>query len=101
MLQILTPLIFNDKKTFKLASLKATHASAIHLLFSLAQSSVQFKKAGYNNETARRQAATVALEGLREAEIGSQWPNTGAMLLQGRVIPASEGYKQSPGSHRV
>ena len=61
----------------------------------------QSKKAGYNNEIARRQAATVALEGLREAEIGSQWPNTGAMLLQGRVIPASEGYKQSPGSHRV
>ena len=38
----------------------------------------QFKKAGYNNETARRQAATVALAGFKEAKI---------------ALPAEEGYK--------
>ena len=103
MLQISTPLVFNDKKTFKLASLKATHASAIHLLFSLAQSSVQelfsigaaVKKAGYNNETARRQAATVALAGFREAKIALQWPDAGAWFLQGCLISAEEGYKHT------
>ena len=65
------------------------------MLFSLAQSSVQFKKAGYNNETARRQAATVALAGFREAKIALQWPNTGARFLQGCLIPAEEGYKHT------
>ena len=57
--------------------------------------SQQSKQNGYNNETARRQYATVSLDGLREAKIGSQWPNTGARLLQGRLIPASEGYKHT------
>ena len=65
------------------------------MLFSLAQSSVQFKKAGYNNGTAIRQAASVALAGFREAKIALQWPNTGARLLQGCLIPASEGYKHT------
>ena len=55
----------------------------------------QSKKAGYNNETARRQAATVALAGFREAKIALQWPNTGARLLQGCLIHASEGYKHT------
>ena len=57
--------------------------------------SQQSKQNGYNNETARRQYATVSLDGLREAKIGSQWPNTGARLFQGRLIPASEGYKNT------
>ena len=49
----------------------------------------------YNIETARRQAATVALDDLREAKIGAQWPNTFARLLHGRLIPALEGYKHT------
>ena len=57
--------------------------------------SAAVQKAGYNNETARRQAATVALAGFREAKIALQWPNTGARFLQGCLIPAEEGYKHT------